>query len=340
MPRTLSDGSILFQNGRYARDVTTGCMLKLCGLWRHNRYCNQPASTDERWCKYHRNGGKQLSRTLYYSIRHGHYRCSQKHVPEEGDLKHEFGEDVYRYDSKKWRKCCKVCWRQARPEYCSTHNPDHFTHVSRHSRIACQFFDALSLETGKNIRHLHVRPQDGLPEGREFSIPGTSYHVDGYVDETQTVYEFLGDFWHGNPDRYPTDDRNRVLDKTFGELKEHTFHRLKEIANKGYRVFYVWERDYREHIRRQEGGRLQHLLRRCSVLEDLVDPVPGTPHKRSVENIPQRFVAGEQNTCSKKKLWWNALKEPSAPISSACKRVDIQLWLEGPIRKRARLLPQ
>lgn len=38
---------------------------------------------------------------------------------------------------------------------------------------------------------------------REVSIPGTSYRAGGFVEETNTIYEYNGDFWHGNPDFFP-----------------------------------------------------------------------------------------------------------------------------------------
>jgi hypothetical protein len=34
----------------------------------------------------------------------------------------------------------------------------------------------------------------------EFSIPNTKYRVDGYIVESKTVLEFLGDFYHGCPE--------------------------------------------------------------------------------------------------------------------------------------------
>ena len=33
----------------------------------------------------------------------------------------------------------------------------------------------------------------------EYYIPNSKYKADGYCKENNTIYEFLGDFWHGNP---------------------------------------------------------------------------------------------------------------------------------------------
>lgn len=70
------------------------------------------------------------------------------------------------------------------------------------------------------------------------------YIVDGYDPITNTVYEFNGDFWHGNPYRYNPDDINNVLNKTFGELYKKTLKREKYLVNKGYNIISIWESDF------------------------------------------------------------------------------------------------
>jgi hypothetical protein len=39
--------------------------------------------------------------------------------------------------------------------------------------------------------------------------------VDGYDENTNTVYEYLGDYWHGNPEKFYPKDINRDCKKTF-----------------------------------------------------------------------------------------------------------------------------
>ena len=34
---------------------------------------------------------------------------------------------------------------------------------------------------------------------KEYLIEGTRYHADGFCKDTNTIYEFHGDYWHGNP---------------------------------------------------------------------------------------------------------------------------------------------
>ena len=81
---------------------------------------------------------------------------------------------------------------------------------------------------------------------RQYRIEGTRYKVDAYDPETNTIYEFLGDYWHGNPEVYDSEDINTNNGKTFKELYDDTFERLYEIKTLGYDVKYIWESDWKE----------------------------------------------------------------------------------------------
>ena len=85
-------------------------------------------------------------------------------------------------------------------------------------------------------------------EFREYYIKELSLRVDGYDPETNTVYEFFGDFWHGNPDIYSPEKVNKVCKKTFGKLYEKTFRRLRLLEEVGYKVVFIWEKDFRIEI--------------------------------------------------------------------------------------------
>lgn len=64
--------------------------------------------------------------------------------------------------------------------------------------------------------------------------------VDGYNANTNTVYEYLGSFWHGNPTLYDQSDLNPVTKTTFGHLYENTMSRLDRISAAGYNVIFEW----------------------------------------------------------------------------------------------------
>lgn len=71
-----------------------------------------------------------------------------------------------------------------------------------------------------------------------------NYYVDGFDTATNTIYEFLGDYWHGNLNCYSAQMQNKTVKLTFKELNERTIERFEYFINLGYTVYYVWEQDY------------------------------------------------------------------------------------------------
>lgn len=67
--------------------------------------------------------------------------------------------------------------------------------------------------------------------GGEFKIKDIGY-VDGFCFETNTVYEFHGDFWHGNPNIYPPEKEHPMNGKLYGDLYTKTIERDKLIILK------------------------------------------------------------------------------------------------------------
>ena len=79
-------------------------------------------------------------------------------------------------------------------------------------------------------------------KNRQFRIG--RYIVDGYDPITNTVYEFNGDFWHGNPNRYASNELNKVIKLTFGELYKKTLQKENRLRELGYNVISIWETDF------------------------------------------------------------------------------------------------
>ncbi len=90
-------------------------------------------------------------------------------------------------------------------------------------------------EETRNISIQHAE------NGGEFKIPTTPYHADGYHAESKTVWEYLGSFWHGNPDVYPADFYNKMCNCTMGDLYEKTMKRIQHIESLGFTVIVKWE---------------------------------------------------------------------------------------------------
>jgi len=96
------------------------------------------------------------------------------------------------------------------------------------SRVSQEWLDSLSIPK----------------KNREVYIKTLGLRVDGYDPETNTVYEFLGDFWHGNLNVFDSREINSVVKKSYGLLNAETMNRLSLLEKSGYNVVYIWESDY------------------------------------------------------------------------------------------------
>ena len=67
------------------------------------------------------------------------------------------------------------------------------------------------------------------------------YKVDGFDSKTNTVYEFFGNYFHGNPRYFDWMSYNKTCHKTYGELYAATILKMEALFNMGYSVKYVWE---------------------------------------------------------------------------------------------------
>lgn len=107
-----------------------------------------------------------------------------------------------------------------------------------YSRISIEWLVGIMEHDGIHIQHAE--------NGGEFKIPGTPYYSDGFCAETNTIFEFHGDAWHGNPLVYKKNDichpRNKNI--TAGELYQNTIDRDSYIAGLGYQYVVMWENEY------------------------------------------------------------------------------------------------
>jgi hypothetical protein len=105
-----------------------------------------------------------------------------------------------------------------------------------YSKLAMNWLDGLCIT---NLR-------TALSFEGEFTIPGSMYKADGYCEETNTIYEFHGDYWHGNPKIFDKNDTNKTVSKTFGELYENTLRKKEYILSLGFNYIEMWESDFKQ----------------------------------------------------------------------------------------------
>lgn len=108
---------------------------------------------------------------------------------------------------------------------------------STYSKIAINW-----LKYESEIRNCTIQHAEN---GKEFSIPETKLKADGYCPETKTIFEFHGDYWHGNPNLYTPETINEINGKTMGELYTKTIEREKKIRKLGYELVVIWETEWK-----------------------------------------------------------------------------------------------
>jgi hypothetical protein len=98
----------------------------------------------------------------------------------------------------------------------------------------------LYLEFMSKLKNIHIQHAEN---GGEYKIPNTKFRGDGYCKETNTIYEFHGSVFHGEPRIYNENDYN-FLGKKYGDLYQKTLEREQQIRYLGYDLVVMWEYDW------------------------------------------------------------------------------------------------
>lgn len=93
------------------------------------------------------------------------------------------------------------------------------------------WLDSLNVETIERNKRIYVNDKKYLKP-------------DGYDPSTKTVYEFFGDFWHGNPRVFDPEQINPVIRKPYRQLYEETMNKVALYKKNGYKVVWIWEDDF------------------------------------------------------------------------------------------------
>jgi len=102
----------------------------------------------------------------------------------------------------------------------------------RRSKVAGKWLDTLSISDEYREFKLTTKTYDG-------------YIADGFDVNTNTVFEFYGDIWHGNPYTLNPEDFNKINKNKFSYLYRRTIEREDVLLQNGYNVAYIWESDFK-----------------------------------------------------------------------------------------------
>jgi hypothetical protein len=124
-------------------------------------------------------------------------------------------------------------------------------HIQKKGCLKCNLYlysraQIVWLNSMAFIKNIYIQHAEN--EG-EYQIPTTKFKADGYCKETNTIYEYHGDYWHGNPKIYSSTCINNTTHCTFGELYESTVNKEKIIRELGFNLVTIWESDWIHFIR-------------------------------------------------------------------------------------------
>ncbi len=136
---------------------------------------------------------------------------------------------------------CKVCdhnWLSKPGNILTQHTGCPNCSPTSYSKKSIIWLTQSSIDDNIHIQHAE--------NGGEFIIPTTKMKVDGYCESTNTVFEFYGDIWHGNPRLYKPHEICCPLmkDKTADNLYNRTKYKEEKIKKLGYNLITIWESDY------------------------------------------------------------------------------------------------
>jgi hypothetical protein len=144
--------------------------------------------------------------------------------------------DIYRQNGQLWTKviCDKHGEFHQRTDH---HRRGHgcFKCVVNYSKPQIEWLNYLSV-TSNYIQHAQ--------NGGEFLIPTTNMYADGYEPLTNCIYEFQGDFWHGNPALFNGQEINPRTGTSYSSLYEKTQKKISKLKELGYKVYEIWESDW------------------------------------------------------------------------------------------------
>jgi len=73
------------------------------------------------------------------------------------------------------------------------------------------------------------------------------YNCDIVHEESKTIVEYFGDYWHMNPKKYEKDFFNERVKMTAQDRWENDEIKIEFLKNKGYNVIVVWESDWNDN---------------------------------------------------------------------------------------------
>lgn len=133
-------------------------------------------------------------------------------------------------------KCvkCDLIFNQSAANHLSGNGCPFCSHLI--SKGESDWLDSLSI--AKEYRQYHIK------------IGKKTISADAYDPNINTVYEYYGDYWHGNPIKYNAGEFNQYTKCIFGVLYKKTMDREALIKQAGYKIVSIWESEWKNEQKR------------------------------------------------------------------------------------------
>ncbi len=180
---------------------------------------------------------------------------------EEGNLKRLCSNHAKMVGSHKVLNPCRDCPDDEKLE---AHYPDeegksnrlcsecaikagtHIRSIHGSSIAACEFFDMYKQLTGIDLPHIHYALDQDHPEGQEIKglVPGRKLRPDSYDKESQTVWLFHGEWYHGFPEWHPKHKSLVSHGRSSVDQWHKTVMDMQAYVDTGYNVKYILHEEY------------------------------------------------------------------------------------------------
>jgi hypothetical protein len=158
-------------------------------------------------------------------------------------------DNIYDYSKVKYVNC-----RTSVNIICKIHGEfsiNSFYHLSGYGCAKCNNNKTYSkasilyLDFMSKLKNIHIQHAEN--DG-EYKITTTNFKADGYCKETNTIYEFHGTEYHGDP-RLRNAENYSFIGKKYGDLYQKTLEREQQIRDLGYNLVVIWEHDWNKIIK-------------------------------------------------------------------------------------------
>jgi hypothetical protein len=153
-----------------------------------------------------------------------------KKIKEKRGDKYDYSKSIYINSTTKIKIICKI--------------HGEFESNPRNHLYGNDCPECAKIKTKSQNEWINSFKNKNIEKNKTLKINKKIYKPDGIDFGTKTIYEFYGDYWHGNIKIFNPKDINQNNKKTFETLFKNTIKREKELKKHGYKIISIWESEW------------------------------------------------------------------------------------------------